>query len=62
MTKPGLPNVTWYSILSYDHKPNDWIMRNMLRRFKEFPELTAITQVVKFYDNQTKQQLDSIDG
>ena len=58
MTKPGLPNIPWYSILSYDHKPNDWIIRNMKRRFMEQPELTAKTQKLIFYDNQTNKELE----
>ncbi|MXN90177.1 hypothetical protein GR160_02975 [Flavobacterium sp. Sd200] len=55
LTKPGLPNIIWFSILSHDHKPEEKIIAGMLRRFQATKDIN-ITQVIQFYDNQEKKR------
>lgn len=52
-------NPVWYNYLSKNRKPDDNLMRTMFRRFLSCGKYTAVTNKVIFYDNQTKEQLNS---
>lgn len=50
LTKHGHENLTWYSILDKDNKPESQIIKSMLRRFSENVAM-KYTNIVRFYDN-----------
>ena len=61
LTQNGYDNITWYSLAKYD-KPgstvtNERIIARMLAKIKEREEI-RIVNVIRFYDNKTKQQID----
>lgn len=49
-------NPVWYSIISKDKKQTSEIISKMLRRFEKSKYHTA-TQMLIFYDNMTKKEL-----
>jgi hypothetical protein len=55
LTKPGLKNFVWFSILSHDHEPEDKIIEGMFNRLKDYKDM-SIVQVVQFYDNHNKKR------
>lgn len=59
LTKPGKPNITWYSLDKYTNKSkaDKDIITGMMHRLKEQPSIADV-QVVQFYDNKTKELLE----
>ncbi|CAM3967885.1 hypothetical protein FLCU109888_11460 [Flavobacterium cucumis] len=53
-TKHGFENIVWYNFIKYNKKPDQFIILNMLGRFQQSIYFKH-TQVIQFYDNQTKQ-------
>lgn len=47
---PREDNITWYSPVWQNQKPNDTIVKGMLRRFKT-QEASKRVQVYQFYEN-----------
>lgn len=56
LTKNGYPNQTVYSPLDQNHKPDDLIMKGMLRRWKD-KEIMKNAQSINFYDTTNNQLL-----
>lgn len=54
LTKGDLPNPTWNSFKSQDHKPDDQIIAGMLRRL-ERSRVFHDLQKVEIYCNKTNQ-------
>lgn len=54
LTKPGLRNLTWYSLDKDNNKTDDKIIDGMKRRF-ENSTLAANAQVLQFYDNKSNK-------
>lgn len=59
-TKHGFENVYWYSYLKYNGRDKKFIIEGMIKRFSDTP-LAQVTQVLIFYDNHTKMQIDRYD-
>jgi len=57
MTKPGELNETWYSPLKQNNKPIPFIINGMKRRFLK-SKYTSITQVLMFFDNQSRELIE----
>jgi len=55
-TKHGYPNSYWYSYLKYNGRDQKFIIDGMIKRFSN-DALAQVTQVLIFYDNQTKQEI-----
>lgn len=53
-TKHGYENIVWYSFVKYNKKTENFIIMDMLGRFQQSIYF-KVTQVIQFYDNQTKQ-------
>lgn len=59
LNKPGIQNITWYSVDKYtdSSKPDKDIIAGMQRRFIT-SRFAANAQVTQFYDNKTGNKLD----
>lgn len=53
-TKHGYENIVWYSFVKYNKKTDNFIIMDMLGRFQQSIYFKC-TQVIQFYDNQSKQ-------
>lgn len=49
-------NPVWYSHLKYNHRPEKYIIEGMLRRFFA-SDLVPAANILKFYENGTKNEL-----
>jgi hypothetical protein len=61
LTSGKSKNLTWYSILSKDHQPDERICRDMVRRLQNYiigkPEIEKSINVIYFYHNKTSTKL-----
>ena len=48
---PNEKNITWYSPIWQNNKPNDTIITGMLRRFTEKQDAAKRVAVYQFYEN-----------
>jgi len=54
LTKNGYHDITWYSPLSQNLKPENTIIAGMKRRLEAYDKEKA-TQVLRFYNNLTNE-------
>jgi len=59
-TKHGYPNSYQYSFKKYNGRDKRFIIDGMIARFSNLP-IAEVTQVLIFYDNRTKQEIERYD-
>lgn len=59
-TRHGYDNAYWYSWKKYNGRPKRFIIDHMIASFSNHP-LAQVTQVLIFYDNRTKLEIERYD-